>query len=587
MFSITGEHDHGPFGGAGVQLVWGDRQDGTLAHISEAERGKSCGCVCPACQLALVGKKGAKVAHHFAHQGGHACAGVRETNAHAWAKRVLEKRLELWLPAGVAIAGTSRRTAFASRRFQFESARLEKRDGSIVPDVVLTASGGRELIVEILVTHACDDAKIQKIRQQGTSALEIDLSALRHADSEELVEAALIGGTVGAAPRTWLHNIKIEHASERLAYELARKVVEREKRQKAEREMATARFIAAARSIRPVSTDATIADMATVSAYGFAELTGIPIEGARGFRVPAKLWQSAIWARALIPASAERGTMIHARDVLRELGDCIAPAFKNEPGGDIKESVRQVEPRFLFPSEAVASFLHKLFLERVLEPEGHDHFRLEDQVSYSLDQRSDQLDAQAKRDQHAKARLRAILENVPADDRDGFSVDRWLTKPIPQLGVRLADIVESGDGWGTLQAAFGEIERLLRGGKPIEVTLGLPIEPAIARAVDREREAAEAAERIRIEAKQRAEREAALADAAQRERYDREVAGYRAQLEAAAKKALGAERAALFMRAHQPALGMSPFARCTDSLGLRHCLALLPANSHSARVRIR
>jgi hypothetical protein len=448
------------------------------------------------------------------------------------------------------------------------------------------------------------------------------------------VEEALIGGTARAAPRTWLHNIKVEQASERLADELARKAVERERRQKAERATAAARLIAASRSIRPVSTEATIADMATVSAYGVARLTGIPIEGARGFRVSPKLWQSAIWARALIPASAERGGMIYPRDVLRELGDCIAPAFKNEPGGEIKDSVRQVEPGFLFPSESVATFLHKLFLERVLEPEGPDHFRLEDQISYSLDQRTDELDAQTNRDRQAKSRLRAILENIPADERDGFSLDRWLTKPIPQLGVRLADIVGSGDGWGTLQMAFGEIERLLRGGKPIEITLGLPIEEAVARAVERERKAVEAAEHARAEAEQRAARErsnsltrqavetlgqgkgegwvfavesgglsfhqlaasspaglsqaeTALREAVRLDRIEREAANCRAQLELAAKKAFGVERAALFMRAHDPRIEMSPFARCTDAIGLRDCLSLLPNGSHGAGSRTR
>lgn len=51
---------------------------------------------------------------------------------------------------------------------------------------------------------------------------------------------------------------------------------------------------------------------------------------------------------------------------------------------------------------------------------------------------------------------------------------------------------------------------------------------------------------------------------------------YRTQLAAAARTALGPDRADLFMRAQDPRLGMSPFDRCTDSLGLRACMQLLP-----------
>lgn len=185
MFSITGEQDHTPFGADGVQLVWGQRPDGSHVHISEVPSGLKCDCICPACGLRLAAHKGRKLAHNFHHVNGQACAGARETNAHVWAKKVLEARKEIWIPAGVATAGKERMPAFPAQLFKFDDAWLEKREGSIVPDVVLKA-GERELIVEIRVTHPCDDIKIAKIRQQGTSALEIDLSG---ADSERAVRS--------------------------------------------------------------------------------------------------------------------------------------------------------------------------------------------------------------------------------------------------------------------------------------------------------------------------------------------------------------------------------------------------------------
>lgn len=37
--------------------------------VSEVERGRSCGCICPSCKQNLVAKKGdpEKMVHHFAH----------------------------------------------------------------------------------------------------------------------------------------------------------------------------------------------------------------------------------------------------------------------------------------------------------------------------------------------------------------------------------------------------------------------------------------------------------------------------------------------------------------------------------------
>ncbi|EJG0880203.1 hypothetical protein CGI29_23740 [Vibrio parahaemolyticus] len=44
-------------------------KDGKYYDVSEVERGRACGCICPSCKQVLVAKKGdpLKMAHHFAH----------------------------------------------------------------------------------------------------------------------------------------------------------------------------------------------------------------------------------------------------------------------------------------------------------------------------------------------------------------------------------------------------------------------------------------------------------------------------------------------------------------------------------------
>jgi hypothetical protein len=40
-----------------IKLPFGLNRSGVLAHISEVEKGKKCGCICPACKSPLIARK--------------------------------------------------------------------------------------------------------------------------------------------------------------------------------------------------------------------------------------------------------------------------------------------------------------------------------------------------------------------------------------------------------------------------------------------------------------------------------------------------------------------------------------------------
>ena len=78
----------------------------------------------------------------------------------------------------------SRRPVIApQRRYPIESAKVERKTGTIIPDVIVQVSGHR-LLVEVTVTHGVDDAKLTKIRELGLSCLEIDLTSTEGAAGE-------------------------------------------------------------------------------------------------------------------------------------------------------------------------------------------------------------------------------------------------------------------------------------------------------------------------------------------------------------------------------------------------------------------
>ena len=189
-------------------------KDGTLLSISQVERGLKCGCVCAACGVPLVAKKGKKVEHHFAHYGTKPCQYGYETALHLAAKEILSRSKKLVLPPSYVIfqsSGKEKLCVANPTEIPIESVEIESHFGSMVPDIIIH-SGDKFLFVEIRVTHAIDSAKHKKIKDAGVSTLEIDLHDIEDTPTEEDLSNILLSNN----PRkTWIYNAfaeKIFHA---------------------------------------------------------------------------------------------------------------------------------------------------------------------------------------------------------------------------------------------------------------------------------------------------------------------------------------------------------------------------------------
>ena len=158
----------------GARLTWAIGANGEVTHVSEAENGLKCACICPTCSGPLIARQGKVVEHHFAHASGDECQNAVETALHLAAKDILAARKEIVLPA-VEIPpsyGFPHIEIAPERRYFIESVAVEQRLGSIVPDVIVQIDG-RELLVEVTVTHGTDRDKLRKIRVLGVSCVEI------------------------------------------------------------------------------------------------------------------------------------------------------------------------------------------------------------------------------------------------------------------------------------------------------------------------------------------------------------------------------------------------------------------------------
>lgn len=148
-------------------------RDGILTHVREVERGLACRCVCVACGSLLVAKKGDVLVHHFAHANGIDCGHAHETLVHLLAKEFLTVRKILTLPPVYVTPDDDEQCIYPYTDVVFSEISVERRLGNIIPDVVASTFDGRQLLVEIAVTHESSQAKIRKIATLGISAIEI------------------------------------------------------------------------------------------------------------------------------------------------------------------------------------------------------------------------------------------------------------------------------------------------------------------------------------------------------------------------------------------------------------------------------
>ena len=187
-----------------MKLVYG-LKDGETVHVSKVTSGLACGCVCPACGEQLVAKKGSKRDHHFAHRGGKNCEYGYQTSLHLAAKEIISRAKKFVIPQLLLKFPNPRKLPeqiSPSREIPIDDVKLEQRFGDVIPDIVLI-SGGKELFVEIFVTHKIDDIKIAKIKKSNISTIEIDLSAKREMLSEEELSEIVLGDS---ELKVWKYN---------------------------------------------------------------------------------------------------------------------------------------------------------------------------------------------------------------------------------------------------------------------------------------------------------------------------------------------------------------------------------------------
>jgi hypothetical protein len=185
---------------------------------SEVPNGRGCGCICEACNKPVIAKHPeTNIASHFAHESGSTCANGLETAIHRAAKQILAKERRLWIPSALGYSNDLHPViAVREQVITVENVEVEKAVGEFRPDVLVTGSKGRQIAVEIVVTHPVGSEKENFYRWSRLSALQIDLKKVRSTLSLSSLRNLLLKG---GRETTWIHNEFVEAVQQRLADE--------------------------------------------------------------------------------------------------------------------------------------------------------------------------------------------------------------------------------------------------------------------------------------------------------------------------------------------------------------------------------
>lgn len=179
-------------------------KDERIIHIDSVESGLNCNCVCPACGERLIARKGSIVVHHFAHQSGSVCEYGYQTSLHLAAKDILASTKKMMVPSVVLSFPCSDKKVKIrdGMSLSFDRVELERKQGDIIPDIVVYC-GDRKLFVEIFVTHKIDEIKLEKIKEQNISTIEIDLSKIDREITSKDLEQVLFHESEN---KKWVYN---------------------------------------------------------------------------------------------------------------------------------------------------------------------------------------------------------------------------------------------------------------------------------------------------------------------------------------------------------------------------------------------
>jgi hypothetical protein len=435
----------------------------------------------------MVAKKGNFQAHHFAHAsncGGDTCISAGETALHKYAKAILDRELKIKLPELILVEGADQEVVVRNEVREFERAILETKDGNIVPDVVLEL-GGRRLIVEFKVTHACDETKIARIRSMNVGAIEIDLAGYRDRALEELADDILYD-----APRGWLHNPRETDARDRLA--------ERRRQREEDRNREIENFRQLYQHKRPSNVEGKGEFESLLRLEGLDQIINLPVDGAGCFVVPVAEWQAAI-IHDLLSFVEKPFRTRNGVSGLRNR-NWIGSHFRSIPDY-VSSALIEAGVRFAPPTKAVGEYLRKVERLGYLRAGKQETWYVTSTLLNCIEYAREERERPTRRLVEMREIITRLLNGLPDHEAQTFDLDEWTMTVLTGHDYCVADATLFDESeWSMLCREISGLQSKIRfSPRPGMDLFGLPLAAELERSLDRKQHEAEQREIARRE----------------------------------------------------------------------------------------
>ena len=307
--------------------------------------------------------------------------------------------------------------------------------------------GGRRLIVEFKVTHACDDVKIARIRSRNVGAIEIDLAGYRDRALEDLADDILY-----KAPREWLHNPRESDARDRLA----KRRHLREEGRKREIE----NFRALYHHKLPTDAEGTDEYKSSLPLEGLGEIINLPIDGSGCFVVPVAEWQGAIIHDLLSVVDKPFRTR-NAVYGLRSR-NWIDPNFRSVPDY-VSSALKEAGLPFAPPEKAVEDYLRKVERLGFLHAGRQDSWHVTSTLLNCIEHAQEMRERPRRRLAEIREIVTKQLNGVPEHETRSFDFENWANTVLPGRVFCIADAIQNDEPeWSMLCREISGIQSKVR-----------------------------------------------------------------------------------------------------------------------------
>lgn len=416
----------------GTMKVAEIRDTGLLVHISAAERGLKCNCLCPVCGRALVARKGSRQ-HSFAHYPEdvqRSCAAAGETLLHRFAKDILARERYILRPAMTTGDELGPLELKPAGKVVFDRVELEPRQSDVVPDVVCYL-GGRRLFVEFKVTHAVDEAKLTKLTGHEASVMEIDLSGYRDYQLEDLVLVIL-----EEAPRVMLQSEILGRAPQLLAHRQQKRL--EGLRVKAE---PLTRAFSARLPFQDVSGEPWYVE---ANRHSVPELLVEHTLGDEPFRIRPDEWRT--WVLWQLMTAKQGWTARHLAYEMLKINWVKQGLY--DPPQTLCEFIRtDGKPDFRSATEALDGYLNELKKRELVYSTRGNRFFANGRLMRWLEEQRAELNVPDVRLEDLQKLVGSITRVLPVVDRRDFRFDDWLRTRASVSKVPVEELLSPEGGY--------------------------------------------------------------------------------------------------------------------------------------------